>query len=503
MKIIKPQAGFQMQFLSSPADIVIGGGAAGAGKTFALLMEPLRHILTVRGYGGIIFRRTSPQIDSEGGLWDTSTQLYMSLGDKDRPRPTSQPKKRWTFPNGNKLEFRHLEHEKNRFDYQGAQIPFIAWDELTHFTKDQFFYLLSRNRSTCGVRPIVRATCNPESHGWVKDLISWFIYPDDYHIETLQGYPIAERVGKLRYFLQDKNTYVWGNTVMEVVKKAPHIFTKELLQGIKESGSSISEIVKSITFIPGTIYQNKLLLKHDPSYLGNLLSQSEEEKSKLLGGCWKMLKGEDELFEYAALKCLHDNDFVAGAKTSRDKYITADIALEGADKFVIMVWHGWRVVEVVTMDKSTADVVIAKLRELMNKHSVPQYNLIYDADGVGNFVKGFIKHGRPFHGGSSPVKVNREKEFCDNLRTQCYYHLSYKINEYGIYIEPKQYEAQIVQELNATRKRPYDGKSHKILSKAEIKLKLSGRSPDFADCIMMRMLADIAPKKVGALVDSL
>ncbi|MCB1719676.1 MAG: terminase family protein, partial [Candidatus Competibacteraceae bacterium] len=63
---IKPQAGPQEVFLSTPADIAFYGGAAGGGKTFAALMEPLRHIMTVAGFGAVIFRRETPQITAEG-----------------------------------------------------------------------------------------------------------------------------------------------------------------------------------------------------------------------------------------------------------------------------------------------------------------------------------------------------------------------------------------------------------------------------------------------------
>ena len=68
-------------FLSSPADIAIYGGAAGGGKSFALLMEPLRHVAKT-GFSAVIFRRTSKQVKNEGGLWDASSGLYGAIGGK-------------------------------------------------------------------------------------------------------------------------------------------------------------------------------------------------------------------------------------------------------------------------------------------------------------------------------------------------------------------------------------------------------------------------------------
>ena len=74
-KVFEPQHGYQLNALKSSADIVIGGGAAGVGKTFCLLLEPIRHI-NKKGFGAVFFRRTSPMIKAEGGLWDASQKLY-------------------------------------------------------------------------------------------------------------------------------------------------------------------------------------------------------------------------------------------------------------------------------------------------------------------------------------------------------------------------------------------------------------------------------------------
>ncbi len=76
---LAPQPGPQAAFLASAADIAIYGGAAGGGKTWALLMEPLRHVRNP-GFGAVIFRRTTVQVRNEGGLWDESEGLYPRLG---------------------------------------------------------------------------------------------------------------------------------------------------------------------------------------------------------------------------------------------------------------------------------------------------------------------------------------------------------------------------------------------------------------------------------------
>jgi len=167
---LKPLPGPQKDFFETTADIAIYGGAAGGGKTWALEVEPLRHVQLVQGFGGVIFRRTSNQIRNEGGMWDESFSIYPSCG--ATPFETTLE---WIFPPfENRIRFAHMEHEKNRFDWQGAQIPYIGWDELTHFTEEMFFYMLSRNRSTCGVKPYIRATTNPDADSWVAEFIEWW-----------------------------------------------------------------------------------------------------------------------------------------------------------------------------------------------------------------------------------------------------------------------------------------------------------------------------------------
>ena len=100
---LAPQPGPQEMFLSTSADIALYGGSAGGGKTFALLLEPLRHINTP-GFGAVILRRDSTQIRKEGGPWDESMKIYPLVGGK----PTESTLK-WEFPSGTKLKFAHLQ----------------------------------------------------------------------------------------------------------------------------------------------------------------------------------------------------------------------------------------------------------------------------------------------------------------------------------------------------------------------------------------------------------
>lgn len=261
---IRPQKGAQERFLSCNADICIYGGAAGGGKTFALLLEPLHYINNGK-FGAVIFRKNNNQIFAEGGLWDTACNIYPYCGGKAVKNPVSV----WRFQSGMKVTFSYMELEKDVLKWQGSQIPLILFDELTHFSKKQFFYMLSRNRSTCGVKPYVRATCNPDSESWVAEFISWWW-------DENTGYAIPERSGVLRWFIRRDDTLYWADSKEEICKQFD-------LKTEEEKAEP-----KSVTFIASTLQDNKILMEKDPSYMANLKALSIVERERLLYGNWKI-----------------------------------------------------------------------------------------------------------------------------------------------------------------------------------------------------------------------
>ena len=261
-KVFRPQKGPQEQFLATSADIAIFGGAAGGGKSAGILLETTRH-LGNGGFGAMLFRRTTPQITNEGGLWDESYKFFSGLNGV----PVSTPKLQWKFPSGSKVTFGHLEYDKTVRNYQGSQIPLIVFDELTHFTKKQFWYMVSRNRSLCGVRPYIRATTNPDADSWVADLIAWWI-------DQATGYAIPERSGVIRWFVRVGDAIIWADTAEE-------------LAGHKDTQDNVIP-PKSLTFINSKLTDNKILMQADPGYMASLMALPTVERERLLGGNWKI-----------------------------------------------------------------------------------------------------------------------------------------------------------------------------------------------------------------------
>lgn len=485
-EIIEPQEGFQVDFLSSPADIVIGGGAAGAGKTYALLLETLRNI-HVSGFNAVCFRRTTPEITNSGGLWDTSEEIYIKTGATPK---TSIRLWEWSKYNSS-VKFSHLEHEKDIFGWQGSQICLLMFDELTHFSARQFWYLLSRNRSKCGVKPYVRATCNPDPNSWVATLLEWWIDEDT-------GFPIKERIGVLRYFIRDKDRMVWGNTPEEVYEKAPYLFPKNVEQA--------KQMVKSITFIDGKIYDNKKLLDKDPSYLANLLAQDEVERKKLLDGNWKVTSDGLALFDYIAVRDMYTNHIKQEDERS---FITVDAAGYGQDLAIITTWIGKKAVRTDIYTKSSPEILLSCIEERRKEYNVPTSHVCVDADGLGWGLTG--KGYFSFNGGTQPIEQVDQNHEYKNLKTQCFYFMAKDINDRKVSFSTElvfidgvhtttitrgsvvsRIEEVITSQLLAIkRKNPDNEHKKQINSKEEQKVILSGASPDFADVIMMRKVYDL------------
>ena len=284
VKVIRPQDGRQTDFLSSSADIAIYGGSAGGGKSFALLLEGMRHYQK-KGFVGVVFRRDSTQL-RDGGLWTESQELYSNFAGSRM----SDVAMTWTSKEGGILKFTHLQHEKDKLTHQGKQYGLIGFDELTHFSQSQFFYLLSRNRSVA-CKPYIRATCNPDADSWVAEFIDWWIGAD--------GFAIPERSGKLRYFYRSEGVIHWADTARELIDQfevpIKSLFDKSDWDA--DFYDFAKNMIKSVTFINSSIFDNKILLKSNPDYLASLQAQDKVNRERLLNGNWKIRQSAGMYFK--------------------------------------------------------------------------------------------------------------------------------------------------------------------------------------------------------------
>lgn len=312
--IIGPQPGFQTSFLSSKADIIIGGGAAGCGKTRAAIMGAARYgpgywdvererMVPIPEWAAVFFRRTLRQVKNPGGLWSEAQKVYPLLGASPHIGDLE-----WRWKSGAKVQMAHLNEEATVYDWQGAQVPLFVFDELTHFLASQFWYMLSRNRSTCRlpngkiVRAKILATCNPDADSWVAELLEWWINQD--HESPEYGLPLPERAGKLRFFTRVDDKIIWGNTQQEVIANdnaVPEMIRETMEKDEVSYAEAIDITIRSLTFIPGRLEENKL---GDPRYRGNLMALDRVQRARLLGGNWKVRPAAGEYFKQVEAKML-------------------------------------------------------------------------------------------------------------------------------------------------------------------------------------------------------
>lgn len=233
----------QIEFLCRPEYEALYGGAAGGGKSDALLVEALRQV-HIPHYRAIIFRKTYPQLSE---LIDRSKELYSVAFPKAVYNATHHC---WSFPSGAKIYFGAMQYAKDRTQYQGKRYDFIGFDELTHFLWEEYSYMFSRNRPGGeGTRVYIRATANPGGigHGWVKQRFITAAEPMT---------PIVD-------------TYTVYNPQGEAIR-----------------------INKSRIFIPASVFDNQKLLSNDPEYLASLAMLPEAEKRALLYGDWDSFSGQ-------------------------------------------------------------------------------------------------------------------------------------------------------------------------------------------------------------------
>ena len=234
----------QEAFHASPANEVLFGGAAGGGKTKALIMDAFFRCLTFPGTTAAVFRRTYQELED--------TDIKEALASYPKSVATyNAGRHEFKLINGSMILFRHCEHEADKFNYSGIEIQFLYFDELTSFEQGVYDFLKTRLRAkkALGVTPIVRSASNPGNigHGWVKKM---FVDAGPYmSIQRQEIYSEAlhkTKVVRTQYIpaLATENPYITDDYIFELEQK-PEALRNALLNGDWDSfeGQVFTEFV--------------------------------------------------------------------------------------------------------------------------------------------------------------------------------------------------------------------------------------------------------------------
>ena len=225
-----PHPGPQTEFCQRGEFEALFGGSAGPGKTDCLVAEASRFV-GADGYHGLLLRRTYPQLQE---IMDRCWRMYATMGGEFR-----STEKRWYWGKNSFISLGHMQHETDKYNYQGKEFHFIGVDELTQFSDTQYLYLHSRARSSDQSIPVrIRATTNPGGigHNWVKERFVDICPPLTTYIDPATG--------------------------------------------------------QSRCFVPATVYDNPTLVDNDPQYIRRLEALPDVEKKRLLHGIWDVFEGQ-------------------------------------------------------------------------------------------------------------------------------------------------------------------------------------------------------------------
>lgn len=338
----------------------------------------------------------------------------------------------------------------------------------------------------------------------LKDL---FLYPSDPHFDSLGSLEISFA------FIDECNQCTYK--AVQVVKSRLRYKLKEF--GIMPKMLMTCNPAKNWTYsefynpsLSNSLRKDRKFIQALPtdnphlpdSYIRTLESLDEASKKRLLYGDWEFDDNPYALFEYNNILNLFTNEFI---KPTQTRYLTCDIAYTGSDKFVLIVWAGLVIEKIIAIDKIDDTQVSKRINELRIEHRIPLKNVIYDADGLQTFTRnsansGVLSGATQFNNNAVPIKVNGKKENYKNLKAQCYFMLADMCKDNLLFIQEKNYRTQIIQELEQINRLAFSDDGKLALEKKDAIRERIGRSPDFADAIMMRMLPEIkGTQKVGII----
>jgi len=256
---------------------------------------------------------------------------------------------------------------------------------------------------------------------------------------------------------------------------------------------------KNTVFIPALPTDNHHL---SPEYLDMLRTLPEVQQQRLLHGNFDYDDDDRALCRFDKILDCFTNTHLIADNDSSDHFITSDLAMQGRDNFVVTSWKGLNCKFEHISPKNTGKDIEITLKNTAEQTRTPRSNIVYDYDGMGNFLGSYFEGTIAFKNGSAAV----DKTTYRNLKSECAFKLAELINEGKLFIDiPKGFIVRVdgkdielrevlLEELGQLKRDNLDKDDQKlkIISKEEMKTNI-GRSPDFLDCLIMRMFWEVKP----------
>lgn len=462
-------------------------------NTVMLLMNPLYNANNPN-FDGVILRKEK---DDLANIIRESANLYGSKGIYNRSTQLMQ----WNFFSGAQIKFTYYSGLYDDFTdrFQGRQYAYIGVDEITQMEWEKFKYLITTNRNGAHIRNRFLGTCNPDPDSWVRTMIDWWIGDD--------GYPIPERNGVVRYCFMGGETpeeITWGSTRREVYLKIKDKIDD--LVSPNDPDTPENMYVKSIVFVRAELDDNVALLTSSPEYKSNLAQQSDEQRERDFKGNWNYKAIGDDLVKVAHMERCFKNPQMLGDGVKR---MSIDVAFTGGDSAVMWLWKGWHVADVYVCRIDSKQLLTA-IETKRTEWGVLEENIVYDLQGVGQYLTGFYKKAMPFN--NQEAVDPKFKGMYDTKKSQCAFMFADKLIQGEISFEPsilhRRYSGKgytrmelkeiLVQERKMLRADEAKADKGKCLIKKDIvkKKAVLGRSPDFMEALLMRCIFELKSRKV-------
>lgn len=468
-------------------------------NSFAIMLDILYDVHNPK-FSAIVFRKNLKDLTKGGGLFDKAKLIYPALGGEEK-RSALQ----FVFKSGAVVTFDHLENESDssiESRFKGLEIPAIYIDEIDQIKFSTVFKLIQSNRNSLGIRNRLHGSCNPNSQSWLRKWI-------DYYVNN-EGYIDPKKDGQVRYFyLYGSNVedVYWGDDKESVYQQAkPFIDMAWKPEFADKYGMSKLDMIKSFVFIKGDLAENAKLIESDASYVANIAMGGKTEISRNFMGNWDCVDDGEEMVTRSNMEAFFDNT----AQTTGRYYLSVDVAIQGKDNCVCVVWNGNHIVDIKIFPYFADGTALrAQVSRIMNDYNIREEDLFYDAVGNGSALLEF----KQAYGVQPKAKTLNDDQSYADLKSQIMHrlgvmlqttalsiddNLAYKTFKYGGQEKISIREA-LFKEIKALKIDESSGKTVMLPKKARgggnSMKKILGYSPDLLEAIAYGIIKTLLKKK--------